>query len=400
MNVEAEDIALAIALIGIIGPPCFVHLGTIHVAVSKSKHIVAYGSVDVSIVGSPSKAGVAGAAEVKDLDLKVPSAGSDAAGGAHHPVSLCAAGGEAVVGDLDLVGLEDAGEEHGPIGRVVVALGGESGRRGEDELILAAGGLGEAAVGAGAAAGEGVGRLLGLLLALAGVGPGPDAVAVLLLGLLARRRRGREGHVLHGAAQRVGPVVVGWRGDARGISIGCIGERGVGEGGLGFGGGGGGGVGEIWGIGGGWSSVGLRGIGGRGMERGRGWGERRIVGGGGVRHGEGFCAIWGRNWGFGWFCCSLSRGLGLVCEIASGRRMRCTAPGTRPPASGNGRAVCRFLPAHRRKYISAITGASKIDQKLLKLGLQIELESDYIWVSTLAQPVLLLFWVLEARFNR
>jgi hypothetical protein len=32
---------------------------------------------------------------------------------------------------------------------------------------------------------------------------------------------------------------------------------------------------------------------------------------------------------------------------------------------------------HRRKSISAITGDSKIDQNLTKLGLQIELESDY-----------------------
>jgi hypothetical protein len=50
MNVEPEDIALAIALVSIIGPPCLVHLGTIQVAISESKHIVADGCVDVSII--------------------------------------------------------------------------------------------------------------------------------------------------------------------------------------------------------------------------------------------------------------------------------------------------------------------------------------------------------------
>uniref|UniRef100_A0A0D3HI49 Uncharacterized protein n=1 Tax=Oryza barthii TaxID=65489 RepID=A0A0D3HI49_9ORYZ len=46
---------------------------------------------DPNSVGGPSKAGVAGAAEVKDLDLEVPSAGSDATGGAHHPYQAPAA---------------------------------------------------------------------------------------------------------------------------------------------------------------------------------------------------------------------------------------------------------------------------------------------------------------------
>ncbi|KAL5220556.1 hypothetical protein ABZP36_025269 [Zizania latifolia] len=119
-------------------------------------------------------------AEVKNLDLKVPHLRNDATGSTHHTVALDAIGGEAVIRDLDLVTLEDAGEEQGLFG------------------------------------------------------PSPDAVAILLLGLLGRLRSGREGHVLHGGQGVIvsirrlrhhvgGDKGVGWRDDAGRISIEGIG---------------------------------------------------------------------------------------------------------------------------------------------------------------------------------
>jgi hypothetical protein len=69
---------------------------------------------------------VAGGAEMHDPDLEVPRAGCDAAGGAHHAVALGAVGGEAVVGELDLLGLVEAGEEQGLVGCVIGVLGSQA----------------------------------------------------------------------------------------------------------------------------------------------------------------------------------------------------------------------------------------------------------------------------------
>jgi hypothetical protein len=277
-NVESKDISFSVAFIGVLLPPGLVHLGTVYVAVPKPIGVIPDGRLEVSPVGRPAKTSVAGRAEVHDLDLEVPGAGRDPPGGAHHAVALGAGGGEAVVGELDPLGLEYAGEEHRQVGRVVGALGGEAGRGDEEELLLAGGGgLGAAA--GGAAAGEeglAVPRLLGLLLPLARGRAGPDAVASLLLRLLARRGRRRESHVLPdavpGGVDTILVVAVGgcvrW-GEGGGACVGGVGGGGVGERGVGMCGSGG--VREAWGLGrGGW------GIGG-GWRGGLGWG---VIGGG------------------------------------------------------------------------------------------------------------------------
>jgi hypothetical protein len=210
-----------------------VHLGTIDVAEAKSIRVTPDRRLEVSPAGRPAKAGVAGGAEVHELDLEVPGAGRDPAGGAHHAVAPGADGGETVVGEVDPLGLEYAGEEHGQARRVVVGFGGEAGRGDEEELLLAGGG----GLGAAAAAGKGlaVPRLLGFLVALPGGRPSPDAVAALLLRLLAGRGRRSEGGALHGAVP--GGVVavggcVGWReggGEVGGRGVGICGGRGVGK---------------------------------------------------------------------------------------------------------------------------------------------------------------------------
>jgi len=139
---------------------------------------------------------VAGGAEMHDPDLEVPRAGRDAAGGAHHAVALGAAGGEAVIGEFDLLILVEAGEEPGLVGCVVGALGSQArGRQDqyaawldahvgwrEHEVVRAGAGAGAARAGAA--------RLARLLLGLPRRGAGPDGVLVplvpplLLLGLV------------------------------------------------------------------------------------------------------------------------------------------------------------------------------------------------------------------------
>ena len=95
------------------------HHATINVAVAKPIGVIPNRRLEVRPVGHPSKARVASGAEMHDLDLKVPRPGRHAAGGAHHAVALGAGSSEAVVGDLDPLGLEEAGEEHRLSGRVV-----------------------------------------------------------------------------------------------------------------------------------------------------------------------------------------------------------------------------------------------------------------------------------------
>ena len=55
---------------------------------------------------------MASGTEVHDLDLEVPGPRCDAMGGTHHAVALVASCGEAVVRELDPLGLVDAREEH------------------------------------------------------------------------------------------------------------------------------------------------------------------------------------------------------------------------------------------------------------------------------------------------
>jgi hypothetical protein len=138
-NVEPQDISFPVPFISVLVPPSLSHLGAIDVTVPKPIGVEADGRLEVSLVGGPSKAGVAGGAEVHDLDLEVPRPCRNAAGRAHHAEALGAGRGEAVLRELDALGLEDAGEEHRLAGRVVGALGGEAGRGDEEELLLAAG---------------------------------------------------------------------------------------------------------------------------------------------------------------------------------------------------------------------------------------------------------------------
>lgn len=127
-NVEPHYISFAIR-IGVVVPPRLVHLGAIDITVSETKPIAADGRLQVGLAGGPAKTGVAGRAKVHDLDLKVPRAGRDAAGGTYHAVALGAASSEAVLRDLDLVRLVDAREEHGQLRGVVTECGREAGRR-------------------------------------------------------------------------------------------------------------------------------------------------------------------------------------------------------------------------------------------------------------------------------
>jgi hypothetical protein len=111
-NVEPQDISFPVPFIGILVPPSLSHLGTIDITVAKLIGIIADGCLDVSPVGGPSRAGVASGTKVYDLDLEIPGPRCDTMGGTHHAVALVASCGEAVIRELDLLGLEDVREEH------------------------------------------------------------------------------------------------------------------------------------------------------------------------------------------------------------------------------------------------------------------------------------------------